>query len=121
YTALLFTSVSVTSLFMALLFYLLWVFFIITFTTMVSTIFNHQGLIALISILILLGCRIIVGVIPFLDYVNPASMSNYAIEWLVLGTVDGSVIWTVFITILFSALTIFIANKWIADKKYTME
>ena len=68
-----------------LLFYLSWVLFIVSFTTMISTIFHSQGMIALISIVFLLACRVIAGLNPIMDQLNPASMSKYAMETLVTG------------------------------------
>lgn len=69
-----------------LLFYLIWVLFIVSFTIMISAIFQTQGIIALISIVFLLACRIIVGLNPIIDQVNPASMSKHAMEMLVTGS-----------------------------------
>ena len=52
---------------------------------MISTIFHSQGMIALISIVFLLACRVIAGLNPIMDQLNPASMSKYAMETLVTG------------------------------------
>lgn len=121
YTYFLFTEVPFTHVIIALLYYLIWALFIVSFTTMISTIFNSQGVIALISIVFILGCRVIVGLNPVLDNINPASMSNYAMELLVLGTLNTSVIWSVFITLILSTLAFYISNIWIARKKYNVE
>lgn len=121
YTYFLFTEVPFTHVIIALLYYLIWALFIVSFTTMISTIFNSQGVIALISIVFILGCRIIAGLNPVLDNINPASMSNYAMELLVLGTLNTSVIWSVFITLILSTLAFYISNIWIARKKYNVE
>ncbi|AZU60675.1 ABC transporter permease subunit [Neobacillus mesonae] len=121
YVYLLFTSIHFIDFLAALLFYLLWVLFIVSFTTMISTIFNSQGIIALISIVFLLVCRVIVGLSSVIDKINPASMSKYAMDILVLGTVNPDVIWALISTILLSALTIMAANKWISKKKYSNE
>lgn len=121
YTYFLFTEVPFTHVIIALLYYLIWALFIVSFTTMISTIFNSQGVIALISIVFILGCRVIVGLNPVLDNINPASMSNYAMELLVLGTLNTSVIWSVFITLILSTLAFYISNIWIAGKKYRVE
>ncbi|MED4205707.1 ABC transporter permease subunit [Neobacillus mesonae] len=121
YVYLLFTSIHFIDFLAALLFYLLWVLFIVSFTTMISTIFNSQGIIALISIVFLLVCRVIVGLSPVIDKINPASMSKYGMDILVLGTVNTDVIWGGISTILLSALTIMAANKWISKKKYSNE
>lgn len=121
YTYFLFTEVPFTHVIIALLYYLIWALFIVSFTTMISTIFNSQGVIALISIVFILGCRVIVGLNPVLDNINPASMSNYAMELLVLGTLNTSVIWSVFIILILSTLAFYISNIWIARKKYKVE
>lgn len=121
YTYFLFSGVPLTDLSVALLFYLLWVLFIVSFTTMISTIFNSQGVIALISIVFLLGCRVIVGLNPILDNINPASMSLYGMEVLVAGTVNLKVIWSILITLILSALAINISNTWISRKKYRVD
>ncbi|MFF2589550.1 ABC transporter permease [Peribacillus butanolivorans] len=121
YVILLFTRVDFVDLLVALLFYLMWILFIVSFTTMISTIFNSQGIIALISIVFLLGCRIVVGLSPVIDNVNPASMSKHAMEVLILGTVNIDVIWSVISTIVLSALTILVTNIWISKKKFNNE
>ncbi|KRF61929.1 hypothetical protein ASG99_05875 [Bacillus sp. Soil768D1] len=121
YVILLFTRVDFVDLLVALLFYLMWILFIVSFTTMISTIFNSQGIIALISIVFLLGCRIVVGLSPVIDNVNPASMSKHAMEVLILGTVNTDIIWSVISTIVLSALTILVTNIWISKKKFNNE
>lgn len=121
YTYFLFTEVPFTHVIIALLYYLIWALFIVSFTSMISTIFNSQGVIALISIVFILGCRVIVGLNPVLDNINPASMSNYAMELLVLGRLNTSVIWSVFTTLILSTLAFYISNIWIAGKKYKVE
>ncbi|MET3321575.1 UNVERIFIED_ORG: ABC-2 type transport system permease protein [Peribacillus simplex] len=121
YVILLFTRVDFVDLLVALLFYLMWILFIVSFTTMISTIFNSQGIIALISIVFLLGCRIVVGLSPVIDNVNPASMSKHAMEVLILGTVNTDVIWSIISTIVLSALTILVTNIWISKKKFNNE
>ena len=52
---------------------------------MISAIFHSQGMIALIAIVFLLACRVMVGLNPIMDLLNPASMSTYAMETLVTG------------------------------------
>lgn len=121
YTQFLFTRIPLEDLSIALLLYLLWVLFIVSFTTMISTIFNSQGVIALLSIAFLLGCRVIVGLNPFLDTINPASMSTYGMELLVGGVLNSNVFWSVLITLILSALAINISNTWISRKKYRID
>ncbi len=108
-------------LIVALLFYLLWILFIVSFTTMISTIFNSQGIIALISIVFLLGCRIIVGLSPVIDNVNPASMSKHAMEALILGTVNSQAIWGALAALELTAVAILVTSIWISKKKFNNE
>ncbi|MDM5154297.1 ABC transporter permease subunit [Bacillus sp. DX1.1] len=121
YINMLFTNVNFVDMIIALLFYLLWVLFMVSFTTMISTVFNTAGVIALISIVFLLGCRIVVGLSPIIDFINPASMSKNAMEVLTIGTVNTNAIWNVCMTLVCIVLTILVTKFWIANKKFTNE
>lgn len=121
YVNYLFTSVPFSHMITGLLLYLIWVLFIVSFTTMISTIFHSQGIIALISIVFLLACRIIVGLIPIVDQVNPASMSKHAMEMLVTGVVNSNAIINGLLTIVSILLTLFVTYYWIANKKFRYE
>jgi ABC-2 type transport system permease protein len=114
----LFTDVPLSHMIIALLFYLVWVVFIVTFTMMISTIFTSQGVIALISIAFLLCCRIIVNLNPILDLFNPASMSKHAMEVLITGSVSSNVISNGLVVFVWISLIFFITNYWIAHKRF---
>ncbi|WP_332698758.1 hypothetical protein [Halalkalibacter lacteus] len=117
----LFTDVPFSDMINALLFYLVWVLFMVSFTTMISTIFNSQGLIAIISIIFLIGCRIIIGLSPVIDQVNPAIMSKHAMEVLITGSVNSSAIGNMLAVVVWIFLTLFVTNYWIAHKKFNHE
>ncbi|NOU89761.1 hypothetical protein GC102_29010 [Paenibacillus sp. LMG 31460] len=121
YVNLLFTNVNFVDAIIASLFYLLWVLFMVSFTTMISTIFNSQGIIALISIVFLLGCRIVLGLSSLTDYLNPASMSKQAMEVLITGAVNPSVIWNVLVVLIWIVLTIVVTVFWISGKRFNNE
>ncbi|KRE32259.1 ABC transporter permease [Paenibacillus sp. Soil724D2] len=121
YVNLLFTNVNFVDAVIASLFYLLWVLFMVSFTTMISTIFNSQGIIALISIVFLLGCRIVLGLSSFTDFLNPASMSKQAMEVLITGAVNPSVIWNVLVVLIWIVLTIIVTIFWISGKRFNNE
>lgn len=121
YVNYLFSNVAVINMIVALLFYLLWVLFMVSFTTMISTIFNSPAVIALLSIAFLFFSRIIVGLSVAIDFINPASMSNYALEMLMIGTVNTDVIWSVLMTFVMIGFTMIITNFWIAHKKYVTD
>jgi ABC-2 type transport system permease protein len=121
YVNYLFTAVTFSHMITGLLFYLVWVLFIVSFTTMISTIFHSQGIIALISIIFLIGCRIIVNLNPFIDFFNPASMSKHAMEVLITGSVISSVFGNVLVVFVWIFLTLFVTNYWIAHKKFNHE
>ncbi len=121
YVNYLFTDVPFSHMITGLLFYLLWVLFIVSFSTMISAIFHSQGIIALISIVFLIGCRIIVGLSPIIDQVNPANMSKHAMETLIMGSVDSNAMGNVLLTLVWILLTLFVTNYWIATKKFNHE
>ena len=121
YTSFLFTGIHFTDLIVALLFYLLWVLFIVSFTTMISTIFNSQATVALLSIVFLMGIRMITGLTPILNHLNPASMSEYAMEILISGTFNSNVLWSILATMLLSALAIHFSKIWISTKKFNTD
>lgn len=121
YVNLLFTNVAIFDMLTALLFYLVWILFIISFTTMISTLINSPGLIALISIAFLIGCRLIVGLSSMIDIINPASMSKHAMEVLITGSVNSNAMVNLVVSLLCAAIAIFITNYWISNKKFSNE
>jgi ABC-2 type transport system permease protein len=121
YVNYLFTAVPFSYMITGLLFYLVWVLFIVSFTTMISTIFHSQGIIALISIIFLIGCRIIVNLNPIINFFNPASISKHAMEVLITGSVISSVFGNVLVVFVWIFLTLFVTNYWIAHKKFIHE
>lgn len=121
YVNYLFTDVPFLDMITGLLFYLAWVLYIVSFTTMISTVFQSQGVIALVSIVYLLGCRMIVGLNPIFDYVNPASMSKHASESLITGSVNSNGLINILLTIVCILMTIFVTYYWIANKKFNNE
>ncbi|MEK3980169.1 ABC transporter permease subunit [Psychrobacillus sp. FSL K6-2836] len=121
YVNFLFTNVAVSDMLIGLLFYLVWVLFIVSFTTMISTLINSPGLIALISIACLIACRVIVGLSSVIDLVNPASMSMYAMEVLITGSVNSNAIGNLALTFLCVILAVFVTNYWISNKKFSNE
>ena len=88
---------------------------------MISAIFNSQGIIALISIVFLLGCRIVLGLSALTDFMNPASMSKHAMEVLITGAVNPNVIWNVLVVLIWIALTISVTIFWITGKRFNNE
>ncbi|MDF2053146.1 ABC transporter permease [Priestia megaterium] len=121
YVNYLFTAVPFSHMITGLIFYLVWVLFIVSFTTMISAIFHSQGIIALISIAFLIGCRITVGLSPIMDQLNPASMSKHAMETLITGLVNSNALGNLLLTFVWILLTLFITNYWIANKKFNHE
>ncbi|MFP3668890.1 hypothetical protein SB717_27515 [Priestia sp. SIMBA_032] len=121
YVNYLFTAVPFSQMITGLIFYLVWILFIVSFTTMTSAIFHSQGIIALISIVFLIGCRIIVGLNPIVDQLNPASMSKHAMETLITGLVNSNAVGNLLLTCVWILLTLFITNYWIANKKFNHE
>jgi len=118
YVSYLFNSIPFSRMLMALVFYLVWALFMISFTTMISTIFNGQGIIAMLSIVFLLIIRLICGLHSINGLLNPAGMSQHATELLITGSVDSSLYGNIFITLIWILLTLKISHYWISQKKY---
>lgn len=118
YSAYLFTTVPVTQAMWALAFYCVWLLFIITFVALMSTFFNSPAFIALISIVVLLICRFIAGLHPFIDVVNPASNSLYATNILMSGEVGSWYGINIVVTLLLVLLMMITMQSFIAKKKF---
>lgn len=118
YTNYLFIPVSWGNALQALLIYLVWMLFIVSFTTMISTLFNGQGIIALISIAFLLACRITVGMHPVLDWFNPASLSLQAAEILASGYAGADLLISTATVMVWIFFTVTVSYKWISQKKF---
>lgn len=121
YVNYLYTSVPIANVIIGLMFYLVWLLFIVSFTTMISTIFQGQGVIALISIGVLLGCRLIIGLSPVIDQFNPAVMSKYAIELLSNGVIHSNIFSSSLFTFAWLLFIVFTIYYWIYNKKFTTE
>lgn len=118
YVNFLFSNAPFLEMILAIVFYLLWVLFILCFTFMISTIFNGQGVIALISIVCLLIFKIISGLHPTIDLLNPAGMSQHAILLLITGSIDSHLYGNMMITVVWITITVTVSHYWISEKKY---
>ncbi|MDM5332456.1 hypothetical protein QUF56_04385 [Ureibacillus composti] len=99
YANYLFTTIPFTKMFLTILLYSVWLLFVVTLVTMMSTIFNSQAFIAMISLFVLLVLRMIVGLHPIMLLINPAGASVRAASFLSTGEIgDG---WLVNILIVF--------------------
>ncbi|AOH54748.1 hypothetical protein ABE28_010335 [Peribacillus muralis] len=117
----LFTNVPFSRMIPALSLYLVWVLFIVTFTAMISTIITGQGVIALISIVFLIGCRIFVGLSPLLDIINSASMSKHAMTLLITGRISSQAVINLLVTSFWIILMLNVTHYWIVNKKFNHE
>lgn len=118
YVYYLFITVPLWYQVIALLFYLIWVLFIVSFVMMISTIFYSQGVIALISIVFLIGCRIIVGLSPITDLINPASMSKQAMEILITESMNLHTTGNMLFTLVWIIVVLLVTSYWISHKKF---
>lgn len=101
----------------ALLLYLVWICFVTSFITMLSTLFNSQSMIALTAIVLLIGSRIMAGISPIVDLINPASMSKLAMELLIAGSMPSREMEHTLVTLVWITLILFVTNYWISGKK----
>ncbi|MFY0516794.1 ABC transporter permease [Lysinibacillus sp. UGB7] len=118
YTVFLFSPVPITQVILAFVLYCIWLLFIITFVTMLSTFFNSPAVIALVSIVALLLCRLIAGLHPVLDIFNPAGFSLRASSVLITGSVGAWWELNLLVTFLVIFGMILTMHYWIAKKKF---
>lgn len=118
YVNYLFSNIPFVDMLLAIAFYQIWVLFMVSFTSMISTIFNGQGVIALISIVSLLIFKMISGLHPLLDLLNPAGMSQQAMGVLITGSINSHLYGNMLITLVWITLTITVSHFWISEKKY---
>ncbi|MEG0577810.1 MAG: hypothetical protein RR500_08115 [Bacilli bacterium] len=118
YVNFLFSNIPFIDMILAIVFYQIWVLFMISFTSMISTIFNGQGVIALISIVCLLAFKMISGLHPLLDLLNPAGMSQHAMMVLITSSIDSHLYGNMLITFILIFITVTISHYWISEKKY---
>lgn len=117
YSAYLFTFVPFKEALWALAFYCVWLLFVITFVTMMSTFFKSPAFIALISVVVLLICRFLAGLHPFIDIINPASNSLFATNILMTGNIDKWYGIHSVVTLLLVLLMMVMMQSYIAKKK----
>ena len=88
---------------------------------MISAIIHSQGIIALISIVFLLGCRLTINLHPIIDFINPATMSKLAMQVLITGSINVNAIGNVLVGFVWIFITLIITNYWIGHKKFNNE
>lgn len=118
YTAYLFTSVLIAQVMLAFVLYSIWLLFVITLVTMLSTFFNSPAFIALVGILVLFLCRMTAGLHPIIGALNPAGVSLRATS--VLATESMGDWWEVniVVTLLIILGMALLIHYWIAKKKF---
>ncbi|KQL35450.1 ABC transporter permease [Psychrobacillus sp. FJAT-21963] len=118
YTAYLFTTIPISQILLAFVLYCIWVLFLITFVTMLSTFFNSPAFIALLSIVFLLICRFCAGLHPLIDTLNPASMSLRATSILTTGDLGTGWEINIVATLLIIFVMTVMMHFWIGKKKF---
>ena len=118
YSDLYYTNISVKVLFLAILCYLVWILFVVSFITMLSTLMKSQGVIAITGVVVLLLLKFLSGLNYFVDIINPSSMSSNAVSILVTGKPKENVLPSLIVTIVFIIVINSISKFWISNKKY---
>ncbi|MEC0244314.1 ABC transporter permease subunit [Paenibacillus chitinolyticus] len=121
YVNFLFTKVPFSQMVTALLLYLVWICFVTSFIAMLSTLFNSQSMIAVTAIVLLIGSRIMAGISPVIDFINPASMGKLAMELLIAGSIPPRAMEHTLVTLVWIALILFATNHWISGNKITSD
>lgn len=118
YTAYLFTAVPIAQVMLAFVLYCIWLLFVITLGTMLSTFFNSPAFIALLGIVLLFLCQMTAGLHPLIGTLNPAGVSLRATSVLVAGSMGDW--WEVNIaaTLLLILGMACVIHYWIVKKKF---
>lgn len=117
YVNALFTKVPFSLMIASLLLYLVWILFVTFFITMLSALFHTQSMIALVAIVLLIGARIVAGISPVIDLINPASMSKLAMDMLINGSVPPGTLAHSLVTLFWMILIFLVTHHWIFSKK----
>ena len=118
YTAYLFTSVPIAQVMLAFVLYCIWLLFLITLVTMLSTFFNSPAFIALVGIVVLLLCRLTAGLHPLIGALNPAGVSLRATSVLATGSMGDWWEVNIVVTLLIILGMTLTMHYWIAKKKF---
>lgn len=118
YTAYLFTSVPIAQVMLAFGLYCIWLLFVITLVTMLSTFFNSPAFIALVGIVVLFLCRMIAGLHPLIGALNPACVSLRATSVLATGSMGDKWEINIVATLLITLGMTLLMHYWIAKKKF---
>lgn len=118
YTAYLFTSVPIAQVMLAFVLYCIWLLFVITLVTMLSTFFNSPAFIALVGIVVLFLCRMVAGLHPLIGALNPAGVSLRASSVLVTDSMGDWWEVNIVVTLLITLGMALIIHYWIAKKKF---
>ncbi len=116
YSHYLFDGVNVAIGIKAFSIYLVWSMFILSVIMTVSTLLRGSGSVAFVSIVILLSCRMLAGLNPILDLVNPASLSVEAASVLTDSGGMPGILW-VFLFAAVWILSLFSMNEWLIKNK----
>lgn len=118
YATYLFTSVPIPQAMLAFVLYCIWLLFVITLVTMLSTFLNSPAFIALVGIVVLFICRVIAGLHPLIGALNPAGVSLRATSVLVTGSMGDWWEVNIVATLLLILGMICLMHYWIAHKKF---
>lgn len=118
YSNLYYTDINIVRFSLALLCYMVWILFVVSFITMLSIVLKSQGSIAIAGVIILLLLKYTSGINKFIDIINPSNMSANAANILINGEPKGDMFLNLIVTFFAIMVIIYISKFWILNKKY---
>lgn len=106
YTNLLFGEISFVSLLYVIFFYGLWLMFVVSIVVFLNTLFKNAGIIAFLSIIIVLSMSVLTQIFGRFITWSPNNISTYIHEYLITQEVSTDLIMTAIITVVLSAILI---------------
>ncbi|MGX7417894.1 ABC transporter permease [Carnobacterium gallinarum] len=121
YTLLYYSTIPVKTMVVSFSLYLLWIVLVFSIIVCFSTLLNGQGGIAVCSLVVSQGLKIISSFDSMINKFNPAMLSNQAVNVLLSGKVADDLFWQVGVLCIF-LLGVLVGTTWfIGNKKYSIE
>lgn len=111
YTALLYNTVALSTLLLSYVLYLLWGTLVLTFTLMLGALLTRTAGVAIIGIVVVIFLKVATLAGGFWHTVNPASLSNHAVQLLTTRTLPSETGLTALSAALLATACIWVAHR----------
>ncbi|QED48487.1 ABC transporter permease subunit [Cytobacillus dafuensis] len=117
YTSYLFNTVSFARVFVGLGVYYIWCLFILTFALMLGAVLSRSSAVAVLSIFVLILLKAITAFGAGFQILNPAYLTNHAVNIMISGNTLPHLLTTVTITLFLIVLFMFLSKYYLNQKE----